>query len=133
MNIISIFTKIFIIYTIIILIDIPVILNNKMYKNLFLKINNNKQIDLNNSIYFSIFFAYLFISFGIYYFVIKNSINFKQSLIEGFIFGIILYGVYNTTNYSTILQYDNNVAIMDTIWGGILCMIVTGIYLKFIK
>jgi uncharacterized membrane protein len=104
-----------------------------MYKNLFLKINNNKQIDLNNSIYFSIFFAYLFISFGIYYFVIKNSINFKQSLIEGFIFGIILYGVYNTTNYSTILQYDNNVAIMDTIWGGILCMIVTGIYLKFIK
>jgi len=133
MNIIPIFTKICIIYTIIILIDIPVILNNKMYKNLFLKINNNKQIDLNNSIYFSIFFAYLFISFGIYYFVIKNSINFKQSLIEGFIFGIILYGVYNTTNYSTILQYDNNVAIMDTIWGGILCMIVTGIYLKFIK
>jgi len=107
-----------------------VILNNKMYKNLFLKINNNKQIDLNNSIYFSIFFAYLFISFGIYYFVIKNSINFKQSLIEGFIFGIILYGVYNTTNYSTILQYDNNVAIMDTIWGGILCMIVTGIYVQ---
>ena len=133
MNIIPIFTKICIIYVIFIIIDIPMIMNNKMYSNLFLKINNNMQINFNNSIYFSIFLAYFFLSFGIYYFVIKNSTDFKQSLIDAFIFGIVLYGVYDTTNYSTIIKYDGNVAVMDTIWGGALCMIVTGLYLKFAK
>jgi uncharacterized membrane protein len=125
------FSKIGIIYIIIILIDIPMIMNNKMYNNLFLTINNNVPISLNNNIYFSIFLAYFLISFGLYYFVIKNSTNFKQTLIEAFIFGIVLYGVYDTTNYATILKYNARVAIIDTIWGGILSMIVTGIYLKF--
>lgn len=107
------------------------IMNNKMYNNLFLSINNNVPISLNNNIYFSIFLAYFLISFGLYYFVIKNSTNFKQTLIEAFIFGIVLYGVYDTTNYATILKYNARVAIIDTIWGGILSMIVTGLYLKF--
>ena len=130
-NILHIFGKIGIIYLITIIIDIPMIMNNKMYNNLFLSINDNKQISLNNSIYLSIFLAYFFISFGLYYFVIKNSTDFKQTLIEAFIFGIILYGVYDTTNYATILKYDKWVAIIDTFWGGILLTIVTGIYLKF--
>ena len=130
-NILHILRKIAIIYLIIIIIDVPMITNNKMYNNLFLSINNNTPISLNNSIYFSIFLAYLFISIGLYYFVIKNSTNFKQSLIEAFLFGIILYGVYDTTNYATILKYNMRVAVIDTIWGGILSMIVTGIYLKF--
>jgi uncharacterized membrane protein len=125
------FSKIGIIYIIIILIDIPMIMNNKMYNNLFLTINNNVPISLNNNIYFSIFLAYFLISFGLYYFVIKNSTNFKQTLIEAFIFGIVLYGVYDTTNYATILKYNARVAVIDTIWGGVLLMIVTGIYLKF--
>lgn len=130
-NILHTFSKIGIIYIIIILIDIPMIMNNKMYNNLFLSINNNVPISLNNNIYFSIFLAYFLISFGLYYFVIKNSTNFKQTLIEAFIFGIVLYGVYDTTNYATILKYNARVAIIDTIWGGILSMIVTGVYLKF--
>jgi uncharacterized membrane protein len=130
-NILHTFSKIVIIYIIIILIDIPMIMNNKMYNNLFLSINNNVPISLNNNIYFSIFLAYFLISFGLYYFVIKNSTNFKQTLIEAFIFGIVLYGVYDTTNYATILKYNARVAIIDTIWGGILSMIVTGLYLKF--
>ena len=130
-NILHTFSKIGIIYIIIILIDIPMIMNNKMYNNLFLSINNNVPISLNNNIYFSIFLAYFLISFGLYYFVIKNSTNFKQTLIEAFIFGIVLYGVYDTTNYATILKYNMRVAVIDTIWGGILSMIVTGVYLKF--
>lgn len=130
-NILHIFGNIVIIYLITILIDIPVIMNNKMYSNLFLSINNNNKIKLNNSIYLSIFLAYLLISVGLYYFVIKNSTDFKQTLIEAFLFGIVLYGVYDTTNYATILKYDSRVAIIDTMWGGILLTIVTGIYLKF--
>jgi len=107
--------------------DLPMILkfNNKMYNNLFLNINNNNKIKLNNSTYASIIAAYLLLSFGLYYFVIRNSTDFNQSLVEAFMFGIIIYGVYNTTNYSTIVKYSQKVTITDTIWGGILLFLVT--------
>ena len=82
--------EVIITYIVVLMYDLPMILNNKMYNNLFLSINDNNKLTLNNSIYISIFLTYLFISFGIYYFVIKNSTNFNESLIQAFIFGIIL-------------------------------------------
>jgi hypothetical protein len=122
--------KIVLIYLIIIIIDLPMIMNNKMYYDMFYLINNNQGFKLKKNIYLSGFLVYFLMSLGLYYFVIKNSINYKKTLFEAFIFGIILYGVYNGTNHITIQKYNYNVAIIDTIWGGILLSIVTAIYLK---
>ena len=122
--------KIVLIYLIIIIIDLPIIMNNKMYYDMFYLINNNQGFKFKKNIYLTGFLVYFLMSLGLYYFVIKNSINYKKTLFEAFIFGIILYGVYNGTNYITIQKYNYNVAIIDTIWGGILLSIVTAIYLK---
>ena len=50
-------------------------------------------------------FTYICLIFGIYYFVIKDNLN--KSLndigIRGAIFGFIVYGIYNGTNWGSIL------------------------------
>lgn len=35
----------------------------------------------------------------------------------GFIYGFILYGVYNFTNYATLYKYNMKVVLTDTLWG----------------
>jgi uncharacterized membrane protein len=124
---------IIIIYVLLLLFDFPVILNNKMYNDLFLEINNNNKLELTNSVYFSIFIVYLLISCAIFYFVIKNTKKSNDILINAFFLGIIIYGVYDFTNYATIIKYNKKVVIMDTLWGGILFFLVTGTYLKLTK
>lgn len=37
--------------------------------------------------------------------------------ILGFIYGFIIYGVYNFTNYATIYKYNQKVVWTDTLWG----------------
>ena len=43
-----------------------------------------------------------------------------DSLLWGFIFGFILYGVYEFTNYSLLKDWPLNILIVDLIWGGVL-------------
>lgn len=65
--------------------------------------------------------CYIFLIFGLNYFIIKP----KKSVYEAFIFGLIIYGVYETTNYALFSKWSILTVFMDTIWGGILCAIVT--------
>lgn len=37
--------------------------------------------------------------------------------ILGFVYGFLLYGVYNFTNYATIYKYNLKVVFTDTLWG----------------
>ncbi len=37
---------------------------------------------------------------------------------SGVLLGLIIYGVYNFTNYATLVHYKFNVALIDSIWGG---------------
>lgn len=108
------------------ILDIPVIMyiNNKMYFTMFNKINNNKNMIINNYKIISAILAYLFLAYAIYYFIIKKNLTKFDALI----LGIIIYGVYNTTNYFSINNYSGEVAIKDTIWGGILFYLVTSFY-----
>ena len=39
----------------------------------------------------------------------------------GALFGWILFGVYDFTNYSTLRNYSLTFAIVDTVWGGVTC------------
>lgn len=39
--------------------------------------------------------------------------------ILGFIYGFIIYGVYNFTNYATIYKYNLKVVFTDTLWGSL--------------
>ncbi len=39
---------------------------------------------------------------------------------EAFVLGLLVYGVYDSTNYATLKNWDLGVAIKDTLWGGVL-------------
>ena len=65
--------------------------------------------------------CYLFMVFGINYFIIQK----KASLLDAFLFGVVVYGVYDTTAYALFTNWSANLAILDVIWGGVLMLTTT--------
>lgn len=68
-------------------------------------------------------FCYFFLIFGLYYFILRTN----RSVFEAFLFGLVIYGVYETTNYAMLKKWKLNIAIMDTLWGGVLMALTTAI------
>ena len=60
--------------------------------------------------------CYIFLIAGINYFIIKP----RKSVNEAFLLGIVIYGVYETTNYALFKNWSMLTVIMDTLWGGLL-------------
>jgi uncharacterized membrane protein len=48
-----------------------------------------------------------------------------SALFWGFIYGIVLYGVYDMTNYSLVSKWSLRMSIVDIIWGGAINAVVT--------
>jgi len=65
--------------------------------------------------------CYIFLIVGINYFIIKP----KKSVSEAFLLGIVIYGVYETTNYALFKNWSLLTVIIDTLWGGILFALTT--------
>jgi len=61
--------------------------------------------------------------------------NKKSDYKDAFLLGIIIYGVFDGTNLALFKNYDINLGIKDTLWGGILMTITyylsNKIYLNF--
>ncbi len=68
---------------------------------------------------------WLLVPLGIVLFVDKVSRNKKQSLIYGGIYGLILYGVYDFTNYATLANWTLTMVVLDVLWGIFLCGVVS--------
>lgn len=60
--------------------------------------------------------CYIFLIVGINYFIIKP----RKSVSDAFLLGIVIYGVYETTNYALFKNWSMLTVIIDTLWGGIL-------------
>lgn len=69
-----------------------------------------------NMNFIGVFGSYLFIVFALYYFIIKE----KKSVFDAFVLGVVLYGVFDFTNIALFKKYDLVIALIDTLWGGIL-------------
>ena len=65
--------------------------------------------------------CYILLLIGINYFIIKP----RKSVNDAFLLGLIIYGVYETTNYSLFTNWSILTVIIDTLWGGILFAITT--------
>jgi uncharacterized membrane protein len=65
--------------------------------------------------------CYIFLIVGINYFIIKPN----KSVNEAFLLGIVIYGVYETTNYALFKNWSILTVIIDTLWGGILFGLTT--------
>lgn len=60
--------------------------------------------------------CYILLIGGLNYFIINRN----RSIQEAFLFGLVIYGVYESTNYATLKKWSPELAVMDTIWGGVL-------------
>lgn len=65
--------------------------------------------------------CYAFLIFGIYYFVLRE----KKSVSYAFLFGLVVYGVYETTTLALFKNWKYTTAIIDTLWGGTLFALTT--------
>jgi uncharacterized membrane protein len=61
---------------------------------------------------------------ALFYFIIQK----KESLTSAFILGFVIYAVFNTTNLALLSKWRWSNSILDSIWGGILFVIVTKLY-----
>ena len=72
--------------------------------------------------------AYLILTLGLYYFIIKD----RRPVTDAFLFGVLIYGVYDFTNYATLKKWTLAFSIKDTLWGGIVFTISTFIIYKIL-
>ena len=95
--------------------------------NLFLKkwqdvVNSIQGIPLKINYTYTII-TYILVIMGIYIFVYPKLTKdnwFLDGLKWGFLWGIIVYGIFDFTNLSIFKNYSLDIAIMDTLWGGFL-------------
>jgi uncharacterized membrane protein len=65
--------------------------------------------------------CYIFLIYGLNYFIIKP----KRSISDAFLLGLVIYGVYETTNWAIFTKWSPISVIIDTLWGGILFALTT--------
>lgn len=65
--------------------------------------------------------CYLLLITGLNYFIIKQ----KKSPQEAFLLGLVIYGVYETTNYAIFKNWSILTLIIDTLWGATLFGLTT--------
>ena len=65
--------------------------------------------------------CYILILLGLYFFIFRyKSRSIQEQTWNAFVLGIVIYGVYETTNYATLKSWTLKMVLMDTLWGGIL-------------
>ncbi len=69
--------------------------------------------------------CYIALIFGLYYFVINTNETREKKILNAFLLGLIIYAVYETTNYALIDKWSYEMVIIDTIWGGVLFALTT--------
>lgn len=72
--------------------------------------------------------SYLFLITALNYFIIKPN----KPVTDAFLLGIMIYGVYESTNYALFTKWNIVTVIIDTLWGGVLFAITTYI-LKLLR
>ena len=65
--------------------------------------------------------CYIFLIFGINYFIIKPN----RSIQDAFLLGLVIYGVFETTNMALFSKWSWLTVVIDTLWGGILFALTT--------
>jgi uncharacterized membrane protein len=70
---------------------------------------------------FSVLLCYVFLTFGLYYFILLEN----RPLIDAALLGLVVYGVYETTNRAILKKWRWETVLMDTTWGATLFTLTT--------
>ena len=66
--------------------------------------------------YLAAIICYIFLIIGLNYFIIRP----RRSVSDAFLLGIVIYGVYETTNWAIFKNWSPISVVLDTLWGGTL-------------
>ena len=100
-------------------------INNKFFNDQIIQVQQSPiKMD-----YFSALLCYIFLIYGLYYFIIKDN----KSIQDAFLLGIIEYGVYELTTKSLLKNWNYKTVIIDTLWGGILFSLTTYITYQIVE
>lgn len=75
-------------------------------------------------VWWAAFLVYVLIPLGLVLFVLPRvspDNSAAAALGWGFLYGVILYGVYDLTNYSLIDRWPWRMTLVDMAWGGFIC------------
>jgi uncharacterized membrane protein len=73
--------------------------------------------------------CYVLLILGLYFFILRT----HRPVIEAFLLGIMVYGVFDSTNYAILKKWDWKIAAMDTLWGGSVFALTTMIVYSLVK
>lgn len=73
--------------------------------------------------------CYILLILGLNYFILNDP---SKNLLDAFILGFVIYGVYDTTTFALIKDWDLKLAVIDSFWGGTLFYLTTLITKKLI-
>lgn len=65
------------------------------------------------------------------YLALAYLVSLPKNITEAFLLGSCTYAVYDFTNYATLKNYSLRFAVLDSLWGGILFVIVHSIIESF--
>ena len=71
--------------------------------------------------------CYLLLIFALNYFILRT----KRPILDAFLLGVVIYGVFDTTNLAIFKKWDNKLSIMDKLWGGVLFDLTTFLIYSF--
>ena len=79
--------------------------------------------------YYGVIICYAILILGLNYFIIRD-MN-RDKILDAFLLGILIYGVYETTNLAILQAWSMKTVVIDTLWGGILLSSTTAIVYGF--
>ena len=68
--------------------------------------------------------VYVLLGLGVAVFVVPRAHNVGHAAALGALFGLVVYGVYDLTNYSTLKAWPVQLTIADIVWGAVACAVV---------
>ena len=80
---------------------------------------------------FPVVAAYVLLSLGIVFFVHPQTFDSPRlGFFYGFIYGAVVYGVYNLTNYAVFANWSLSLVFFDMGWGAVLCGLASSIGIR---
>lgn len=111
--------------TIFLLIDSVYLMSLSGYFNALVKSIQGKKITMKM---LGAVLCYLFLIIGLNIFILQNGQyekDLEKRVLYAGLLGLLVYGVYETTNYAILDKWDFKTVIIDTLWGGILFSLTT--------
>ena len=104
---------------------IIVVLLDSIYLNLIKKLFGKQINDIQKSPLklnmTATILTYVFIIFGLNYFIIRK----RASITDAFLLGFVIYGIFELTNMALFDKWYISSVVIDTTWGGILFALTT--------